>query len=88
MKNALSTGVRRLLLASAFGVALVGAGCAEKPQDAPLKSGKYLGKPDTRPWEGSTLVFESGEFKRGEKSAWESAMRTRAQNQNEYSRAQ
>ncbi len=88
MRNSASTWVRCRLLATALGFALVGAGCAEKPQDAPFKSGKYQGKPDTRPWEGSTLVFESGEFKRGEKGAWESAMRTRAQNQNEYSRAQ
>lgn len=62
------------------------AGCGEKPQDAPIKSGKYQGKPDTRPWEGDKLAFDSGNFKRGDKEAWESALKNRAQSQNEYVR--
>lgn len=65
---------------------LVAAGCGEKPQDGPLKSGKYLGKPDTRPWDGDALAFDAGDFKRGDKAAWESALKNRAQSQNEYVR--
>ncbi len=64
-------------------LAALAAGCGEKSQDAPLKSGKYQGKPDTRPWEGDKLAFDSGNFKRGDKAAWESALKDRAQAQNE-----
>jgi hypothetical protein len=83
MKNA------RKVVAAALAAAALGlAGCGEKPQDAPNSSGKYLGKPDTRPWEGEALAFGTNEFKRGDKASWETAMRTRAQAQNEYARTQ
>ena len=88
MKTTSAAPGRWLLLPALSGASLALSACGEKPQDAPLKSGKYMGKPDSRPWEGGSLTFESGEFKRGEKTSWESAMRTRAQNQNEYGRTQ
>jgi len=75
-------------LACAAVVALGTAGCGEKPQDAPMKSGKYQGKPDNRPWEGDALAYGTNEFKRGDKTGWETALKTRAQAQNEYTRAQ
>ena len=78
--------VRIVSTALVAAVALVAAGCGEKSQDAPLKSGKYQGKPDTRPWEGDALAFGAGDFKRGDKAAWESALKSRAQAQNEYVR--
>ena len=78
--------VRIVSTALVAALALVAAGCGEKAQDAPLKSGKYQGKPDTRPWEGDALAFGTGDHKRGDKAAWESALRTRAQGQNEYVR--
>ena len=79
----------RVTMAAALAAAALGlAGCAEKPQDAPIKSGKYQGKPDTRPWEGDALAYGTGDFKRGDKTSWETALKTRAQGQNEYSRTQ
>ena len=56
------------------------AACGERPQVIEYKKGQYQGKSDTRPW-------ESGEFK-GDKTAWENALRNRAQAQNEYKRTQ
>ena len=65
-----------LLFAAVFAAGL--AGCGERPQIVEYKKGHYQGKADTRPW-------ESAEFK-GDKEAWESALRNRAQAQNEYQR--
>ena len=56
------------------------AGCGEQPQVAKYEQGKYSGKADTRPWEG-------GAFK-GDKGAWEQAMRNRVRGQNEYKRVE
>ncbi len=53
--------------------------CGEYSQVANYKPGNYQGKSDTRPW-------ESGEFK-GDKAAWEAALASRNQNQNEYKKA-
>lgn len=60
------------------GVALCAAGCSERPQVAQYKQGTYQGKPDTPP-------YQNAQFN-GDKAAWDRAMATRAQNQNEYSR--
>ena len=65
-------------LATLIGIGI--AGCGERPQVVEYKKGQYQGKTDTRPWEG-------GDFK-GDKLAWESALRNRAQAQNEYKRTQ
>lgn len=52
--------------------------CSEKEQVIVYKQGKYQGKPDTKPWEGPGFG--------GDKSKWEGAIRSRNQNQNEYTR--
>ena len=44
------------------------------------EQGEYRGKADTRPWDG-------GEFK-GDRAAWEKALKERARGQNEYNRVQ
>jgi len=76
--------VAAVVAAATFGV----SACGEKPQDAPMQSGKYQGKPDTHPWEGDSLAHGTSEFKRGDKAAWENALKARAQAQNEYARTQ
>ena len=73
-----------LVLATA--TALVLGGCGERPQEAPLTSGEYLGKPDTRPWQGEPVAFETGAFKRGDKASWEAALKERGNGQNEFFR--
>ena len=54
------------------------AGCGERPQVANFKQGTYQGKPGTPPYQGPPF--------NGDKAAWERAMATRAQTQNEYKR--
>lgn len=64
-----------ILLLAAAGLA---AGCGEGRPTAAYKQGTYQGKADTEPW-------KAGEFK-GDKAAWENAIRQRNQAQNEYLR--
>jgi hypothetical protein len=71
--------MRRFLIVAA-GVALAWgvAGCGEKSTVTVYKQGQYQGKPDTQPW-------DSAYFK-GDKPAWETAIKKRNEGQNEYSR--
>ena len=54
------------------------AACSERPQVATYKQGTYQGKPDTPPYQNAPF--------NGDKAAWERAVATRAQGQNEYKR--
>jgi hypothetical protein len=61
------------------GVLLVAvAACSERPQVATYKQGTYQGKPDTPPYQNAPF--------NGDKAAWDRAIATRAQGQNEYKR--
>ena len=62
------------------GVALVLAlaACGERPQVVNYKQGKYAGKPDTPAYQNAPY--------NGDRAAWERALATRAQAQNEYQR--
>ena len=70
----------RKLLAIAAAVALAGvaAGCGEKATVTVYKQGQYQGKPDKQPW-------DNDQFK-GDKGAWEKAVKARNLGQNEYVR--
>ena len=67
----------RLGLAAAV-LALGAAGCGESPSVTVYKQGQYQGKPDTRPWDGDAF--------KGDRAAWEKAIKARNEGQNEYSR--
>jgi hypothetical protein len=69
--------LRRVVVAAAL-LAAFTAGCGEKPMVTVYKKGVYQGKPDTQPWNG-------GQFK-GDRLAWEKAIKARNNNQSEYSR--
>ncbi len=56
----------------------VAAGCGENTSVTVYKQGQYQGKPDKRPW-------DNDQFK-GDKTAWETAIKARNDGQNEYSR--
>jgi hypothetical protein len=57
---------------------LLAAGCGESPSVTVYKQGQYQGKPDTRPWDGEAF--------KGDRAAWEKAIKARNEGQNEYSR--
>ena len=58
------------------GIALTA--CGERPQVVQYKQGRYQGKPDTPPYQGTPF--------NGDRKQWDDAIRTRNQNQNEYKR--
>jgi hypothetical protein len=62
----------------AAAIALVLAGCGERPQVINYKQGKYQGKPDTP-------AYSNAPFN-GNKQQWDNAIDTRMQAQNEYAR--
>lgn len=74
------TGARGFMLPLLAVVALALAGCGEKEQVIVYKQGKYQGKPDTKPW-------DNDQFK-GNQTQWETAVKTRNQSQNEYTRVE
>jgi len=65
-----------LALASAFAL----SACGEKPQVVVYKQGHYQGKADEQPWDSE--VFK------GDRDAWEKAIKTRNMGQHEYKRTQ
>ena len=71
--------MRRLLaVAAAAGLVAVAGGCGESTQVTVYKQGKYQGKPDSQPWDNAMF--------KGDKLAWETAIKKRNEGQNEYSR--
>ncbi len=72
------SGKHWLLLAAAATLPFFAAGCGEKTTVTVYKQGQYQGKSDTRPWEGEPF--------KGDKVAWEKAVKARNGNQNEYAR--
>jgi len=82
---------RKLMLVSAaLAFALGLAACAEGDQVTVYKQGKYQGKPDTKPWDNdpAASLYTTSKWSKGDKSAWESVVRTRNLAQNEYTRAE
>jgi len=65
-------------LAVGAAMLLAVAACSERPQVAQYKQGTYQGKPDTPPYQNAPF--------NGDKAAWDRAIATRAQGQNEYKR--
>ncbi len=82
---------RKLFLAgAAIAVALGLGACGERDQVTVYKQGKYQGKPDSKPWENdpAASVYTTSKWNPGDKTSWESALRTRNLAQNEYNRVQ
>jgi hypothetical protein len=69
---------RALALAIVAALPFALAGCGENPSVTVYKQGQYQGKPDKQPW-------DNDQFK-GDKVAWEKAVRARNDGQNEYTR--
>ncbi len=80
---------RKLVIGVAALIVTAGlAGCGEQEQVVVYQQGKYQGKPDTKPWDNDpgASVYTSSKWTKGDKSSWETALKSRNQNQNEYVR--
>ena len=76
------SGVAVLTIVALF--ALVG--CGEREQVTEFKRGKYQGKPDTQPWSNTPLAYESGKWTQGDRTSWETQIKSRQAWQNERHR--
>ena len=79
----------RATVLAALVLALGASGCMEVEQTATgQKQGKYAGKPDGKSWDNDPLALGAGNAKwtKGERTSWESQIRTRTDGQNEYKR--
>ena len=70
----------------ALAIALLLAGCSEKPQDPAQRTAGTTVTRDTRPWEAQATRFSAPGRASGDKAAYDQALRQRAQQQNEYVR--
>lgn len=60
--------------------------CGEREQVSEFKRGKYQGKPDTPSWNNAPLAYESGKWTQGDRTSWETQIRTRQLGQHEHKR--
>jgi hypothetical protein len=67
-------------------IALLLAGCSEKPQDPVNRQAGTTVTRDTSPWEAQSSHFAAPGRTAGDKAAYEQALKRRAQAQNEYVR--
>ena len=82
---------RRIVLAAAAATLAFGlGGCGEKEQVMVYKQGKYQGKADGKPWENDPggSLYTTSKWTKGDKVSWEAAIKSRNQNQNEYTRTE
>ena len=75
----MTRAMRWRLVGAAAVLALIVAGCGESPSVTVYKKGEYQGKQDTRAWAGEPF--------KGDKGAWETAIKARTKGQDEYSRS-
>lgn len=83
------TGARKIVVAVAALALTAGlAGCGETEQVMVYQQGKYQGKPDTKPWDNDPKagLDPTSTWTKGDKTSWETAIKSRTQNQNEYVR--
>ena len=76
---------RPLAVVAALAVLAV-AGCGEREQVGEYKRGKYQGKPDTQSWANTPLAYESQKWTPGDRTSWETQIRTRQMGQHEDKR--
>ena len=69
-----------LICAVACAPAVILSACGEVDQSK--SAGRHL--PDEQPWQGAKNAYVVQGWKPGDKNAWETQIRTRQQNQNDY----
>ena len=80
--------LRVAAIATLGACAVVLTGCGESSQVIRYQQGKYQGKTDGKPWDNEPSPFSASGLTKGDRIAWETQIKTRNQNQNEYQRAE
>jgi hypothetical protein len=81
----------RTLAATLAAIAVLGVtGCGDREQVVQYKQGRYQGKPDAQPWDSdpATSLHTTSQWNKGDRTSWETAIKQRQSNQNEYARTQ
>ena len=60
--------------------------CGERELVSEFKRCKYQGKPDTPSWNNSPLAYDSGKWTQGDRTSWETQIKTRQLGQHEDKR--
>jgi len=85
----LRSAVQRVMAIAMVGAcAVVLTGCGESLQVIRYQQGKYQGKTDSKPWDNEPSPFSASGLTKGDRIAWETQIKTRNQNQNEYQRTE
>ena len=81
---------KAVLLGVALAATVALGACGERDQVTVYKQGKYQGKPDSQPWDNDPgqSLYTTSKWSKGDKSGWETAVKSRNLSQNEYTRAQ
>jgi hypothetical protein len=74
--------MRLLLICSTAVTAIILSACGEVDQSK--SAGRHM--PDVQPWQGAKNAYVVHGWKPGDKTAWETQIRTRQQSQNEYAK--
>jgi hypothetical protein len=77
---------KALLILGALALALGVGACGEKEQVVVYKQGKYQGKPDNLPWNNDPLAYGAGKWSKGDRTSWETQLKTRQLTQHEDKR--
>ena len=80
--------LRVAAMATLGACAVVLSGCSESSQVIRYQQGKYQGKTDGKPWDNEPSPFSAAGLSKGDRIAWETQIKTRNQNQNEYQRTE
>ena len=75
--------MKKILFFSALVFTL--AACGEREQVAESKRG-YQGKHDSQPWDNEPLAYGSGKWSKGDRTSWETQIKTRQLGQHEDKR--
>lgn len=70
----------------ALAMALLLAGCSEKPQDAAQKQAGTTVTRDTKAWNAEPTRFTVPGYRKGDQAAYDAALKQRTLMQNEYGR--
>jgi hypothetical protein len=78
--------MKRILFLLIAAFALSACGEREQVIQQQPSEKRYQGKNDGKPWDNDPLAYGSGKWSKGDRTSWETQIKTRQQGQNEDKR--